>query len=229
MANLRRWLGENDRASLLDYARQHKRTLSYLTALTYDPDELIAWRALDACGRVAQQAAASGDLDWVRNHLRRCQWLLSDESGGIGWRAPEMMGEIVVRLPEALAEFIPLVTLLLFEMEDEDAVRFKNGHLWAVGRIAQVRPRQAEAGLPWALLALQDAGPQTRGLGVWCLAQFPAELRPKELQICLPALLKDQGLVQIFDGENLLETSVARLAEMLSAPSTGNVIRPDIE
>ena len=218
MADLRRWLGANDRSSLLGYAFHHKRTLSYLTALTYDRDPLIAWRALDACGRVAEQAAANGDLEWVRNHLRRCQWLLNDESGGIGWRAPEMMGEIVRRLPDALAEFIPLVALLLFDMEDEDAVRFKNGHMWAVGRIAQVRPREVEAGQPWALLALEDRDSQTRGLGVWCLAQFPAELRPAELQTCLPALLKDQGQVQIFDGENLVETSVAVLAEVLSAP-----------
>lgn len=218
MANLRCWLGANDRSSLLDYACHHKRTLSYLTALTYDPEPLIAWRALDAIGRVAEQAAANGDLEWVRNHLRRCQWLLSDESGGIGWRAPEMMGEIVRRLPEALADFIPLVALLLFDMEDEDALRFKNGHLWAVGRIAQVRPRGMEAGQPWALLALEDADSQTRGLGLWCLAQFPAELRPEGLQTCLPALLKDQGQVQIFDGENLVETNVSALAEVLRTP-----------
>lgn len=212
---LRDWLQNGDLDSLLAYARQHKRCLSYLTALTYDADPLIAWRALDGIGRVAAQAIANGDIEWVRNHLRRCQWLLSDESGGIGWRAPEMMGEIVARSPETLSEFIPLTALLLFEMEEEDAVRFKNGHLWAVGRLAQVRPRQAEAGIPWALLALEDPDPQTRGLGLWCLAQFPPELRPEELQSYLPALLRDEGRVEIFDGQNLVRSSIQQFTERL--------------
>ena len=215
LARLRGWLEDDDRLALLAYARDHKRSLSFLTALTYDPDPLIAWRALDAIGWVAEQTIRAGEVEWVRNHLRRCQWLLSDESGGIGWRAPEMMGEIVARSPEALAEFIPLVALLLFDMEDEDAVRFKNGHLWAVGRLAQVRPKAAEVGQPWALLALEDPDPQTRGLGLWCLRQFPAELRPKELAGLLPSLLEDEAKVSIFDGQNLTLTSIKSLAEVL--------------
>lgn len=209
------WLRTGDLNAVLGYARQHKRCLSYLTALTYDPDPLLAWRALDCIGRVAEQAIVCGDIEWVRNHLRRCQWLLSDESGGIGWRAPEMMGEIVARSPEALSEFIPLTALLLFEMEDEDALRFKNGHLWAVGRLAQVRPRQAEVGLPWAILALEDPDPQTRGLGVWCLAQFPPESRPPEVQSLLPDLLDDDGMVQLFDGFQVNKRRIKELAALL--------------
>jgi prevent-host-death family protein len=212
MSSLRGWLLAGKRAALLEYSSQHKRSLSYLTALTYDPDPLIAWRALDASGRVAAQAIQEGEVEWVRNHLLRCQWLLSDESGGIGWRAPEKMGEIVARSPDARAEFIPRVALLLFDMEEEDSVRFKDGHLWVVGRLAQVRPRPAEAGQPWAVMALEDPDSQTRGLGVWCLAQFPPALRPKELSEKLPALLEDRGGVQLFDGENLVETTVAALA-----------------
>lgn len=215
LARLRQWLKTGDQATLLAYAEHQKRSLSYLTALTYDPDPLIAWRALDGIGRVAEQAIRNGDMEWVRNHLRRCQWLLSDESGGIGWRAPEMMGEIVARSPEALSEFILLTALLLFEMEDEDAERFKNGHLWAVGRLGQVRPRQAEPGLPWAVLALDDPDPQTRALALWCLLQFPAELRPPEIQSLLPNLLVDEETVYIFDGQNLIPTRVKELAQLL--------------
>ncbi len=213
LPQLRAWLQAGDLAALLEYAPHHKRTLSYLTALTYDPEAVIAWRALDACGQVAAQAIEAGELEWVRNHLRRCQWLLSDESGGIGWRAPEMMGEIVARSPEALAEFIPLVALLLFDMEDEDVVRFKNGHLWAVGRLAQVRPQQTEVGQPWALLALEDGDPQTRGLGLWCLLQFPTGLRPTELAEFLPGLKADEGEVEIFDGRDIRLTQVKYIAQ----------------
>ncbi len=216
LPQIRAWLNAGELAALLEYSTSHKRTLSYLAALTYDPDPLIAWRALDACGRVAAQAIQEGEIEWVRNHLRRCQWLLSDESGGIGWRAPEMMGEIVARSPAALVEFIPLVALLLFEMEDEDVVRFKNGHLWAVGRLAQVRPQQAEVGQPWALLALEDGDPQTCGMGLWCLLQFPVGLRPPELADYLPGLLADEGEVELFDGWNIRLTRIKELADQLN-------------
>ncbi len=104
---LRAWLRAGELQRLLAFAHQHRRTLSYLTALTYDPEPLTAWRALDAAGWVAGQAIQAGEIEWVRNHLRRCQWLLSDESGGIGWRAPEMMGEIVARSLDLFGRYPP--------------------------------------------------------------------------------------------------------------------------
>ena len=70
-------------------------------------------------------------------------------------------------------------------------VRFKNGHLWAMGRLAQVRPWQVEVGQPWALLALEDGDPQTRGMGLWRLLQFPAGLRPTDL---IPDIIAIAGI-----------------------------------
>ena len=50
LPQLRAWLQAGNLAALLEYASQHKRALSYLTARTFDPEPVIAWRALDAGG-----------------------------------------------------------------------------------------------------------------------------------------------------------------------------------
>ena len=105
---------------------------------------MIAWRAIEAFGAAGAQIA-DRDPEFVRGHLRRLLWLLSDESGGIGWRAPELLGEALYRRPGQFAEFMPILASLL-DMEPEDAARFRAGWLWAVGRVAEVaqsrcRPR----------------------------------------------------------------------------------------
>lgn len=84
---MRDWLIDRDFSAVLELASRQRRTLSFLTALTYDRQALVAWRAIEALGLVAAQMAEE-DPEYVRVHLRRMLWLLSDESGGVGWRAP---------------------------------------------------------------------------------------------------------------------------------------------
>ena len=109
---LRNLLFEADFPAIIEIAGKHRRTLSFLTALTYDQDRLISWRAVEAIGLAASRIANT-DPEYVRVHLRRMIWLLNDESGGIGWRAPEAIGEIIYHHPDLFAEFIPILIYLL--------------------------------------------------------------------------------------------------------------------
>ncbi len=203
-------------------AGQNKRILSLLTALSYDPQPLVAWRAVDAFGRAANRVAQS-DAEYVRNHLRRLFWLVNDESGGIGWRAPELIGETIYRCPGQFDEFVsPLVYLL--DMEAEDLPPFQAGILWAIGRIAPllkdgvlvVQQPYLPGGITWQALVLRclaagDA--QIRGMALWCLKSLGYA---GSLPECA-ALLDDQGRVEIYlDGE-IHSTSVSSLAITLSS------------
>ncbi|MCX6028088.1 MAG: HEAT repeat domain-containing protein [Chloroflexi bacterium] len=136
-ARVRKLLAEGDVADIVALAGQNRRVFSYLTALTYDPDPLVADRAVEALGLVAG-ALSDTDAEFVRGHLRRLFWLLNDESGGIGWRAAEAIGEIIRARPDRFAEFIPNLVALL-DMEAEDAPRFRDSILRAIGRVAEVR------------------------------------------------------------------------------------------
>jgi hypothetical protein len=104
-------LANRDLDAIVAAGGQATRVLGALVALTFDRDPLIGWRAVEAMG-IAAERIAERDPAAVREHLRRLNWLITEESGGICWRAPEAMAEIVARLPNAYAEFVPIVVHL---------------------------------------------------------------------------------------------------------------------
>jgi hypothetical protein len=170
---------------------------------------LLAWRAVQAFG-VAAQRIAQTDPEYVRGHLRRQFWLLSDESGGIGWRAPELIGETLACCPGFFEEFVsPLIYVL--DLEAEDAPRFRAGTLWAIGRIAPGRPGVARLALPLVLPCLEAADPQARGMALWCLGQ----LAHRGAVPGLAGLKRDASPVEIYQDGNLWQTTVAALANTL--------------
>ncbi|HSQ27934.1 MAG TPA: HEAT repeat domain-containing protein, partial [Anaerolineales bacterium] len=193
---IRTLLTRNDLDKIPSLAERHKRILSYLTALTYDPDNLVSWRSITALG-LSAGVIAEKDPEYVRIHLRRLMWLLNDESGGIGWRAPEAMGEIIRSRPELFGEFIPILVSIL-DMEPEDAPPFRAGTLWALGRLASIAPSQIESALPNILICLVDSDPQTRGMAIWCLSQMQSTAAITNKQ----DLLKDENPVLLYqDGQ----------------------------
>jgi HEAT repeat protein len=135
-ARLRTLLKNGDTATVVTLATENRRVLSYLTALTYDLEPTIADQAVITLGQAAG-VISDTDPEFVRGHLRRLFWLLNDESGSIGWRAAEAIGEIIRARPEHFTEFVPNLIALL-DMEPEDAPRFRSGVLHAIARIAEV-------------------------------------------------------------------------------------------
>ena len=206
LPRLRDWLLSGDMDSLQAYAEHNHRALSFLTAMTYDQDPQIAWNAVRALGCTAAVIAES-DPEYVRVHLRRFMWLLNDESGGIGWRAPESLASVIADSPDLFEEFVPVVISIL-DMEPEDFTRFRAGALWALGRLAsnfvdQVRAREA-----FLAECLTDQDSQIRGLAVWCLRQLDIQYPYAETF----DFSKDQGEVILLTGEKLVQTSVAQIA-----------------
>jgi hypothetical protein len=206
--SIRNWLVNEQYHEIAEYTLSNRRIFSYLTALTYDQEELIAWRAIEALG-IAADALADLDPEYIRSHLRRLMWLLNDESGGIGWRAPEAMGEIIRSRPEIFGEFIPFVIAML-DME-EDAPRFSTGALWAIGRLAQVAPDRMKIVIPKVVSYLPNPDPQVRGLSVWCLGQLDAY----DVALRCPGIFSDPAIVQIYKDGSIIPTDIANLAFQL--------------
>ena len=196
---------------IVDAALDRDRTVSTLITLTYTADPLICWRAIDAIGRCAVRLSTIRP-DALKNYLRRLFWLMSDESGAVAWRAPEIIGEIVRSDPQTFADFIPM-TIALLDLEPEDRPPFLSGILYALGRIGEAAPASVETGLSRIVEALTEADSQARSMAVWCLGR----LGVRDALIQHPELADDQGKALIYREEQLVETTVAGLlAEALA-------------
>lgn len=215
---LRPLLEQQNFAEIADLAGRSRRVLSALVSLTFDPDPLIAWRAVEAMGTAAERIA-DDDPDCVRDHLRRLHWLLSEESGGICWRAPEAMAQIIHRRPALFGEYVPVVVSLIEEMADEDLDHFRCGILWAIARLGSGCHDVLEPFLPTIVACLEHAEPQVRGMAVWCLCR----VGHGGLLATRPALLDDEGPVDLYRDRLLHRTSVSDLARRAcrDAPDPG--------
>lgn len=205
---LRAWLEAQCYEDIAEFAAGKKRALGTLVSLTYDADPLIAWRAVEAMG-IAASRVAETSTKFVRNQLRRLHWLISEESGGICWYAPQAMAEIIRHQPKKFESYASIVVTLLTEMAEEDLDHFRPGVLWAIGRLGSLAESHLKDVLPAIVAALEKPDPQARGMAVWCLQQLgrDSEVTSRE------TLLGDEGQVNLYEGGQLGKTTVAELAQ----------------
>jgi hypothetical protein len=180
---------------------QKRSNLRYLNRLLYEPGKLIRWRAIEAMGVVADMLADK-DPEAVRVILRSLLWTINDESGGIGWSAPECIGEIIHHRPELFADFASVV----LSYADEHMLR--RGVLWAAGRMAQAQPGLIREELPVLAAFLDDPDPVVRGYTLRLLDIMGEKFDPRRFG----HLLEDRSAVPVYERGLLVETTVADLA-----------------
>ena len=211
-------LQQSDFDGIVDVAGRKRRTLGLLISLTFDADPQIAWRAVEAMGAAADRIARD-DPDYVREHLRRLHWLLSEESGGICWRAPEAMAEIIRRDPDRFSDYVPIVVSLIGEMAEEDLAHFRVGILWAIGRLGAIAGNELDAAEPTIRACLDHHDPQVRGMAAWCLGQCGRAA----LLAGRPDLLSDQRPVDFYEDGHLGRTNVCQLVRQALCDGSGAV------
>jgi hypothetical protein len=136
--------------------------------------------------RLAEEEREAG-----RNVMRRLIWTLSDESGGIGWGAPEAMGETMAR-SEAMADDFAHV-LVAFLRPDGNQLEFEALHagvLWGVGRLAHARPGHALDAAAHLPRYLGSPDPAIRGTAAWAALALPKDATAAHL-----AALRDDPAV----------------------------------
>jgi len=99
----------------------------------YSLDERLRWAAIEATAKLMEQWWKSGKEEKVRNHIRTLFWSMTDESGGIGWSAPQAVAEIIATIPEIID---PYGSMMIAHTIDEPPLI--NGCLWAIGRLGRL-------------------------------------------------------------------------------------------
>jgi hypothetical protein len=154
-------LESNDLDAVASLVKDNKRALAILVRISYDKETLAAWRAIKAVG-LAAKALVKTDHEFLREAVRKLLWSLSDESGGIGWSAPELLGEIVSADPNRFSDIIPLIAQV-YEVEEEV---FRPGVVYALARIAETAPEQVAVYQKIAIMSLADKNPLVKIYGL---------------------------------------------------------------
>lgn len=128
---LKELLLKRNLTALAGLAHSERTTLRTLASLLFDRDKLVCWRAVEALGRAAA-VEYEKDPEKVRELLRRLFWQLNDESGNLGWYAPQAIAAILAEVPSLIEEYGRVLVSFLPEEPFEGGVR------WGLARIAAV-------------------------------------------------------------------------------------------
>ena len=129
-----------------------KEVINALFAAICRSEERLRWHAISTMGSTVARLADE-EMEEARIIMRRLLWSLNEESGGIGWGAPESMAEIFCSHEQLAEEYVHL--FLSYMRPDGDKPyqegnfleheTLQRGLLWAAGRLAQCRRELALA------------------------------------------------------------------------------------
>lgn len=180
-------------------------------------EENIRWHAVRAMGPTVARLADK-DMEAARIIMRRLMWSLNEESGGIGWGAPEAMAEIMVHHRGLAGEYMHILISYMREDGEElfqhgnflENEALQRGLLWGIGRLAEKRPRMLlERGVADDLgKYLHAADPVVRGLAARALGL----LRSEGARDSICRLLGDDSGVRLYEGDRVYSVTVDELA-----------------
>jgi len=112
-------------------------------------DTVIRWNGIYTFGKVIGRIADQ-NIENGRIVMRRFLWSLNDESGGIGWGAPESMAEAMVNHPQLCKEYLHM--LISYTQEDGPELcqdgnyielpELQRGVLWGLSRLIENSPQE---------------------------------------------------------------------------------------
>lgn len=135
-------LKQNDfEANIQNIQKYDERKLvNALFSFLCSTDKKIKEHAITAMGEVVSKIAES-DLESARIIMRRLMLNLNDESGGIGWGAPEAMGEIMARSKKLAEEYHKiLISYTLGGGNELDFEELQKDVIAGLKRLSRVRP-----------------------------------------------------------------------------------------
>ncbi len=199
-------LDNHDINGALAWLVKQRRSLSIVSSLLFTEDQLLRWRAIEVLGKLSG-IISKENIDFIRKLLNHNFWMLNDESGNVGWYAPETIGEILYNVPEFIDEFgIMLPTYIIEEP-------FERGSHWAIARVAEIKPEVFKKDFSKILKSLEDSDPYIRVFTAKAVMLIdPLNAKPK-----VEKLATDNDEVELynFTTGNLYQTTVAEIVKDL--------------
>ena len=99
---VRALLAEKKFDRLLELYEEDRRVRKALRLRLYDADEAVRLAAIETMGKIMGRLWNRGEHEKVLEYVRSQTWTITEESGGIGWSAPETIARIIVNIPELM-------------------------------------------------------------------------------------------------------------------------------
>ena len=214
MQEIKSLLSEGDLLHLLEFLKtvQPKKAIQPLIQTFYKTDSLTRWHAITAFGRVVDKIARE-EMENARVIIRRLMWSLNDESGGIGWGAPEGMAEAMANNQKLADEYCRILLSYIWEEGNYlEYLPLRRGAIWGLMRLAQSRPEIFNKIDSARLIKnyLRDDDAESRALAALALG-FAGR---REFYDDISELLSDRRRFKLYLNEKLREVSVADAAAL---------------
>lgn len=197
-----RFLNDFELGLALKWLENQRRPISLVSSLLFTTDQTLRWRAIELLGRIAG-VISKRDKDSIRKLLTHNFWMMNDESGNVGWYAPETIGEILNNVPGFIDEFGIMLPTYINEEP------FEKGTHWAIARLSESRPEIFIKDFTKILRSLDNSDPYIRvytAKAVMFIDSINAKTKVEKLTV-------DQGEVELYDFTtgNLFQTSVGKI------------------
>ena len=177
------------------------KIINNLVSLSYDKKNNISWRAIEAVGIFTGEMGKE-DAEFVRNIVGRLLWMIRDESGGIGWSVPEMLGEIVKNNPVLCADIAPVI------ISFHEELMLATGVLWAAGSMGELNKETIEDSVPLIRPFLKSSDAIQRGYAARALGALGASDARQDIE----GLLNDNNLIPVYNDGDIQEKTVGEIA-----------------
>ena len=121
-----------------------KKLVNALFSFLCSTDKKLKERTVTAMGEVVSKIAED-NIESARIIMRRLMLSLTEESGGIGWGAPEAMGEIMARNEKLAEEYHKiLISYTLSGGNELDFEDLQKDVIAGLKRLAEVHPHMVK-------------------------------------------------------------------------------------
>lgn len=203
------------RSGLVEYD-EHGLVNPLFSAL-YRPEERLRWHTVTVFGEVLARLADK-DMEAARIIMRRYLWSLNDESGGIGWGAPEAMAEAMCHHDGLCDEYLHmLISYMLpdgpLDHQDGNFLELpalQQGLLWGICRMSEKRQElmKQKKIVSDVIPYLESPDATVRGLAARAIGLLGGSVHNDTLQL----LLDDNEKVRLYHDGEISVLSVSQLA-----------------
>jgi hypothetical protein len=188
-----------------------------LFSALYRSEEMLRWHTITVFGEVLTRLADK-EMEAARIIMRRFIWSLNDESGGIGWGAPEAMAEAMYHHDGLCDEYLHMLISYIrpdgpLEHQDGNFLELpalQRGLLWGINRLAEKRKDlllQKEV-LPDLISYLDSPDTTVRGLAVRAIGMLGGSVESETLR----SLLADGQEIRLYQDGEISKVSVSEIA-----------------